>query len=140
MRFIVMHHIRDARSLSPLSIIIAGRPVDSALLFITVMCIAYDVKLPGCRWWRVKLLCPEREAREAPQQQRIGSKCLAGEREPPLPTHGPDTYLRKRTSSWGRCLSGVSSRMCSTRHLRPITTLPPPLTPSSRIPRNQGAD
>ncbi|KAI7326828.1 hypothetical protein KC326_g169 [Hortaea werneckii] len=37
----------------------------------------------------------------------------------------------------GRRLSGVSSRMCSTRHLRPITTLPPPLTPSSRIPRNR---
>lgn len=72
-----------------------------------------DVKLPGCRWWRrVKLLCPEREAREAPQQQRIGGKWLAGEREPPLPTHGPDTYLRKRTSSWGDvCL--VSRLACA---------------------------
>ena len=104
----MMHHIRDARSLSPLSLLIAGRPVDSTLLFITVMCIAYGVKLPGCRWWRVKLLCPEREAPEASQQQRIGGECLAGERETPLPTHGPDTYLRKRTSSWGRRLSGVS--------------------------------
>lgn len=92
-RFIVMHHIRDVRSLGSLYIIIGGRLVESALL-ITVMCIAYGVaRIHGCRWWRVKLLCLEREAREAPQHQRIGGKCLAGERELPLPTHGPDTYL-----------------------------------------------
>lgn len=101
MRIIVMHRIRDVRSLVRLHVVAGG------------LCVLHhgDVfrlrRVPGCCSWRVKLRCPEREAPEASQQQRIGGRCLAGEREPPLPTHGPDTYLRKRTSSWGHgwCLA-----------------------------------